>query len=282
MIGRAWRAARQALGDGREGGLLASGVGFIAARYLVAASVGAETLLLAAVLGPTTYGRYALIAQTASLLIFVGLGTTPGYVIAFYDDQDADLTDTFLAGSLVQWAVGGILAGIALYLYQPFLALSVLLFFIYVPYFVTEPIMRVRNRFTVAALPKGAASLATVVFAGVVLILLKLAGSGSLTLRQAIVLMFVGNLAVYGAYYRHLARIDGVTHRVRGLLHRWSDRDSWSATGPTSWWPGSRRTSRRWRSRSSITWTASSSRSTARAPSWGSTPWPGSFPRGRC
>jgi O-antigen/teichoic acid export membrane protein len=176
-------------------------IGYIAVRYLAAILFAVETLLFARLLGPENYGRYALIVQVASLLVFAGIGSGSGYVYSYFRSADKPVDHCYLTGAFVQYALGTVLGIAVLQMFESYLALSGLLFLIYIPYFITEPMLRVRNRFTLVVIGKSLGSLATVTFALGLLLWSARQEQVGISLSTAIALVLVGNLSGYAVYY---------------------------------------------------------------------------------
>lgn len=184
--------------------LWASRTVFILSRYMAAILVAAETLLFGRLLGPGSYGRYALIVQAAGLLIFAGIGSASGYVYAYYKHPGEHDDNKYLAGAISQHIVIGLLGTAIVSVLDPSLALSGLLFLIYIPYFITEPMLRVRNRFTIAVIGKGLGSLVTLLLALVLIGWKSLFGQPTLDLKEGIWVMLLGNFCGYAIYYLSL------------------------------------------------------------------------------
>jgi O-antigen/teichoic acid export membrane protein len=185
--------------------------------------VAAEALVLARLLGPGTYGSYALLAQIAVLLLFVSVGSNAGYVYAYYKSGDPDLDTQYLVGATTQFVVGGLCAAALLAIARPYFLFGATLYFLQIPYFVTEPMLRVRNRFTLAAAAKALSSLITLA-----LVLAWIVAGQPLGLGAAIGLMLAGNVAGCAAYFGIVLRSGGLAIRPRGLLRAIGAPGTWS------------------------------------------------------
>jgi O-antigen/teichoic acid export membrane protein len=194
---------------------------FLGMRYLAAAFVIAEALVMAYILGPGQYGPYALVYQIASLLIFCGAGSASGYVFAYYKTPVPELTRYYVAGATVQYLIGAVLFAALFFWIRPLWLFSVILLVISVPFLITEPMLRVRNRFTLTAMPQGLTSFMTLGLLGIVLVQKVLAKSEGIDLQAALWIMLLGNLFGYVIYYliasrgwRSPAKIGGVTEAI--------------------------------------------------------------------
>ena len=175
---------------------------FIALRYGAALLAAVEALAFARLLGPESYGRYAFVIQTAAVLAFAGAGSASGYVFAFYRDRDGELEGTYLAGALVQFLAGTAAITALLALWNPDLAFSGILLLILSPYLVSEPLLRVRNEFSVAVAGKALGSLATLA----AVLVASAAGAGRVGFHWALAAALAGNAVGLGAYYVRLIR----------------------------------------------------------------------------
>jgi O-antigen/teichoic acid export membrane protein len=178
-----------------------SGVVYVMARYASAALFAVEALLLARLLGPDSYGQYALLPQIAVLLLFTTIGSNAGYVYAFYKSGDPNLDRQYLAGASIQFLVGGLLCTAVLIWSRPFFAIGALIYLVQMPYYITEPMLRVRNRFSLVAFGR-----AISVFLTLLLVLAWAMSTRALSLPTAIAFLVTGNIAGYLAYYTILIR----------------------------------------------------------------------------
>jgi O-antigen/teichoic acid export membrane protein len=96
---------------------------------------------------------------------------------------------------------------------RPYFLFGATLYFLQIPYFVTEPMLRVRNRFTLAAAAKALSALITLA-----LVLAWVIAGRPVGLNAAIGLMLAGNLAGYAVYYGIVLRSGHLAIRPLGLL----------------------------------------------------------------
>lgn len=175
---------------------------FVALRYGAALLAAAEALAFARLLGPESYGRYAFVIQTAAVLVFAGAGSGSGYVFAFYRERDDRLEETYLAGALAQFLAGTAAITALLAWWNPDLAFSGVLLLIMSPYLVTEPLLRVRNEFSVPVAGKALGSVATLAVA----VACAVAGAGRIGFGWALAAALAGNATGFGGYYIWLIR----------------------------------------------------------------------------
>src|SRR5262245_32780136 len=126
-----------------------SDAGFVVSRHVSAALVACEALVLARLLGPESYGYYALVLQLVTLVLYA-VGATAAayyYLYAYYKDRAHQLDTFYILTSLLHYATTTLLVGLVAFLVWPSLLVSLALFWIQAPYFVTEPMLRVRSRF---------------------------------------------------------------------------------------------------------------------------------------
>jgi O-antigen/teichoic acid export membrane protein len=178
---------------------------FVVIRYATTAAVVIEMLLFARLLGPKGFGSYALALQLVGFLALVGSGCGAGYVLNFYKQENrlADVEYLYIFGSLVQYIGGGIAVLILAWFSGSYLQISSLLLLIQVPYYITEPILRVRNKFVLPAIGRASGSIATILLTFIILIFQT---KGNITdyhldLQTGITLMISGNILGYGVYY---------------------------------------------------------------------------------
>ncbi len=174
---------------------------FIAVRYGTAVAVASEALIFAWLLGPASYGRYALITQLATFLVFVAPGAVSGYFYAYFTVKDPQLNQYYVPGAMVQFLLGLLCAASLLWLYDGYYLLAVVVFLFYVPYYITEPMLRVKSQFSLPAFGRALPSAVTLAL---------LAGwwgwhDGFGPLRvdldAAVALMTCGTLLGLGGYY---------------------------------------------------------------------------------
>lgn len=179
---------------------------YIVVRYIAAVVVAAEALLFARLLGPSSYGQYAIIAQIAVLLTFVTLGSNAGYVYAHYRRTEPALDDYYVAGAAVQFIAGTAVVAVCFAYLRPHFLFGVLLFLIQTPYLLTEPMLRVRNYYSITALGRGLPALIAVALAGSYLSLRSGPPSLHMDVRPALTIMIIGNLIGYVVYYAVIIR----------------------------------------------------------------------------
>lgn len=180
---------------------LESSLSYVLTRYASAVLFAVEALALARLLGPDGYGKYALLPQIAVLLLFTTLGSNAGYVYAYYKSGDPDLDRQYLVGATTQFLVGGLICTALLAVVRPFLAVGALIYLIQMPYWLTEPMLRVRNRFSMVALGRTIS-----VFLTMLLVAVWIVSPRSLTLTAAISFLVIGNAVGYVTYYVLLYR----------------------------------------------------------------------------
>lgn len=207
---------------------LNSAIRFIGVRYATALLVAGEALFFARILGPGSYGNYAIIIQIAALMPFVALGSSTGYVYSYFKAADVSLDQYYISGALVQYVFGSFLAAAFLMAFKPYLTIAVTLFLIQTPYFITEPMLRVRNRFAIAVLGRGVSSLMILALASGWLVTHKSAGQPRMELSTAIGIMVLGNLFGYAAYYLTVAFSGYLVVRPRALFEACLQRGNWS------------------------------------------------------
>jgi O-antigen/teichoic acid export membrane protein len=188
---------------------------FVLVRYAATAAVVIEMLLFARLLGPQAFGSYALSIQVVGFLLLVGAGSGAGYVKQHYQHQSetSDLESNYIFGSLVQYLGGGIVLLICSWFSGSYLYISSLLLLIQIPYYISEPILRVRNNFVLPAVGRASGSIATVMLTAIVLISdgKQLIPFPHLSLETGLELMILGNTLGYATYYgviifgRHLS-----------------------------------------------------------------------------
>jgi O-antigen/teichoic acid export membrane protein len=192
-----WKLLRQIFQNSR--------LTFILVRYAATAAVVIEMLMFARLLGPQAFGSYALSIQVVGFLILVGAGSGAGYVKQYYQHQTepSDIESNYIFGSLVQYLGGGIALLICSWFSGSYLYISSLLLLIQIPYYISEPILRVRNKFVLPAVGRASGSIATVVLTAIVLISggKPLISSPHLDLSTGLTLMLLGNMLGYATYY---------------------------------------------------------------------------------
>jgi O-antigen/teichoic acid export membrane protein len=201
-----------------------SSLGYVLARYASAVLFALEALALARLLGPDGYGQYALLPQIAVLLLFTTLGSNAGYVYAFYKSGDPNLDRQYLVGATTQFVIGGLICTAILAWARPFFAIGAVIYLVQMPYYITEPMLRVRNRFSLVALGR-----AISIFLTLVLIFGWALSPYALSLASAIAFMVIGNVAGYLTYYAILIRWNVLGIDVRQLAGDFWRRETWAS-----------------------------------------------------
>lgn len=191
-------------------------------RYSSAVLFALEVLVLARLLGPDSYGTYALLPQIAVLLLFTTIGSNAGYVYAFYKSGDPALDRQYLAGASTQFLIGGLACTAALVLSRPLFAIGAIIYLVQMPYYITEPMLRVRNRFSLVASGR-----AISVFLTLLLVLVWVVSPRPLSLSAAITFLVAGNTLGYLAYYAVLARWNVLGIDLRQLFSDLRQREIW-------------------------------------------------------
>lgn len=177
----------------------------IVVRYFATAAIALELLLYARLLGPQSFGNYALAVQIVGFLLLVGAGSGAGYVYAYYKTEDKSIEYIYLLGATLQYLVGVFILAIFAGFSGSYWLIGSILLLLQIPYFVTEPMLRVRNQFTLSAVGRASGSIGTIV---ITLIALLLTQSPQpflhlkFDLPTAFVLMLIGNFIGYSLYYR--------------------------------------------------------------------------------
>lgn len=200
---------------------------YIVVRYMAAVAVGLEALTFARVLGANEYGYYAILPQVAALMVFVSAGSNAGYVYAHFKRGDPALDDYYAAGSVAQCLGGAVLGLLVVGWLRPYFLFGVLLFVIQVPYLLTEPMLRVRNYFTVTALGRALPALITLGLAAAYVAFSERGETFQIGLRAAVTLMIIGNLVGYGIYYTVLVKEDYLRFHPLATMRAIAARETW-------------------------------------------------------
>jgi O-antigen/teichoic acid export membrane protein len=177
----------------------------IVVRYFATAAIALELLLYARLLGPQSFGSYALAVQIVGFLLLVGAGSGAGYVYAYYKTEDKSIEYIYLLGASLQYLVGVLVLAIFAGFSGSYWLIGSVLLLLQIPYFVTEPMLRVRNQFTLSAIGRASGSMGTIVMTSIVLLLTQ--GSQpflhlKFDLPTGFVLMLIGNFIGYSLYYK--------------------------------------------------------------------------------
>jgi O-antigen/teichoic acid export membrane protein len=202
---------------------------FTIVRYGATAAIAIELLLFARLLGPQSFGNYALSVQIVGLLLLVGAGSGAGYVYVYFKNPDPDLEYIYLAGSICQYLGGALFLVICALFSGSYLLVSSLLLLLQIPYLITEPMLRVRNQFTLPAIGRASGSMATIPVA--ILASLWISRQSAelprLDLNTGIALMTIGNCCGYSIYYYRVWKSNHIQIDMRKLWHIAKQAKSW-------------------------------------------------------
>jgi O-antigen/teichoic acid export membrane protein len=173
-------------------------VKFIAIRYGTTAAIALELFIYARLLGPQAFGNYALSVQIVGFLLLVGAGSGAGYVYLYYKEKSDDVDYIYTIGSLFQYLSGVLILIVASFFSGSYLIVSSILLLLQIPYLVTEPMLRVRNQFTLSAIGRSSGSAATILVTACVLLLIP---QQKINLTSALTTMLIGNFIGYFTYY---------------------------------------------------------------------------------
>lgn len=202
---------------------------FVIVRYGTTASIAIELLIYARLLGPESFGNYALAIQIVGFLLLVGAGSGAGYVYVYFKNKDPNLEYVYLFGSTVQYLGGALFLSIFAWFSGSYLFISSLLLLLQIPYLISEPMLRVRNQFTLSAIGRSSGSMATI---GVTLLFLFFSDSQTiwknhLDLKTGIGLMLFGNSIGYSLYYYKVWTSGQIIIEPRKLLQIAAIPNSW-------------------------------------------------------
>lgn len=138
--------------------------GYTGQRLLTACLVFASALLTAWVLGPALYGKLFLMMFVAKLLLLGNLGSISGYMHGFYNAEQPPPD----SGSFVlSYGVHLLLFSCAAIMFSLFLGrvyfLGAICFALLLPFFVVEPVLRVKRLFYISLLPDWALNLSSLI-----------------------------------------------------------------------------------------------------------------------
>lgn len=138
--------------------------GYTGQRLLTACLVFTSALLAAWVLGPALYGQVFLVMFIAKLLLLGNLGSISGYMHGFYK---AEQTPPGSGSFVLSYGVHLILFSIAAIVFSLFLgrvySLGVICFALLLPFFLVEPVLRVKRLFYISLLPDWALNLSLLI-----------------------------------------------------------------------------------------------------------------------
>lgn len=197
-------------------------------RYLTTAWIALELFLYAKLLGPQDFGKYALTVQLVSFLTLIGAGSGMGYVYAFYKKSHQDIEDIYIIGSTIQYLGGSIIILLASYFTKSYFFISSIVLVIKIPYLVSEPLLRVRNKFIISTIGRASGSILTsLIIGGYYLFRIFFVDSqkSNITLDLAIKIMLAGNIIGHFIYYSflHLSKayeFKIVTSNITRVFHR--------------------------------------------------------------
>ena len=128
--------------------------GYTGQRLLTACLVFASALLAAWVLGPALYGQVFLVMFIAKLLLLGNLGSISGYMHSFYDAKKTPLSSGAFVLSYGLHLLSFSAVAIALgFFIDKVYFLGAICFSLLLPFFVVEPVLRVKRMFYVSLLP---------------------------------------------------------------------------------------------------------------------------------
>jgi O-antigen/teichoic acid export membrane protein len=208
-------------------------INFIIVRYLTTAWIALELFIFARLLGPTTFGQYALALQVVGLMTLVGAGSGAGYIYAYYKEQESNIEEIYLVGSIFQYCLGSAILLILSSFFQSYLVLSSVLLIIKIPYLVSEPMLRVHNQFTLPAIGKASGSILTTLLIFIYLLCgsIPVSYNTQIAINSAILITLLGNIFGHLAYYFYLnfsksftikAKFLGYKNISRKLMSYWN------------------------------------------------------------
>ncbi len=134
--------------------------GYTGQRLLTACLVFASALLAAWVLGPALYGQVFLVMFIAKLLLLGNLGSISGYMHSFYDAKKTPLSsDAFvLSYGLHLLSFSAVAIALGFFIDKVYF-LGAICFSLLLPFFLVEPVLRVKRMFYISLLPDWALNL---------------------------------------------------------------------------------------------------------------------------
>jgi len=138
--------------------------GYTGQRLLTACLVFCSALLAAWVLGPALYGQVFLVIFIAKLLLFGNLGSISGYIHGFYNaEQTPPHSDDFvLSYGLHLLLFSGVAVVLGLFLGKVYF-FGAICFALLLPFFLVEPVLRVKREFYISLFPDWALNLSLLV-----------------------------------------------------------------------------------------------------------------------
>jgi O-antigen/teichoic acid export membrane protein len=232
MISRLWgKLLRGEVVSGNQ-------LGFIVIRYGSAILIALEALFFARMLGPQIYGKYAILGQFVVLITLGAIGHPAGYVYAYFRMQNEELDNYYVSGAGTQYILGGLVAAFIAIFIDPHYLVAVALYFLQIPNLLTEPMLRVRNRFAFTAVGRGLASLITLLLAISWLLYASTPGASKMDLQVAVISTLAGNLIGTVLYCYILARTGYLRFSWGKILRSLANRNSWTQYWRTILRPG--------------------------------------------
>jgi O-antigen/teichoic acid export membrane protein len=164
----------------------------------------------------------------AASLLFLVPGSGQSYVYAYYKKNEASLDQFYTTGALGHYLLAVLVAAILAYWFKPLFMISIVLFLIQAPYFITEPMLRVRNYYALNAVGKGFSSLVTLAITGIWLLWRGPRVSTHLDLPTALRLMVIGNLIGYAIYYLIIGGKKYLAIKPLRILKSFGNGQSWA------------------------------------------------------
>lgn len=128
--------------------------GYTGQRLLTAGLVFACALLAAWVLGPALYGQIFLVMFIAKLLLLGNLGSISGYMHGFYKaEQPPPDSGNFLISYGMHLSLFACVAIVVGFLVGKVYFLGAICFALLLPFFLVEPVLRVKRLFFISLLP---------------------------------------------------------------------------------------------------------------------------------
>lgn len=136
--------------------------------------------------------------------------------------------------------MSGLAAAIIVLFIRPLLLAGVAIYFIQIPYLLTEPMLRVREQFAFTASGRGITSLLTMILAGGWILLSERPESAEslMGMREAVIVTLAGHVGGYGLYYAFLRRFQLASLRWSSIAGALTVRSSWISYWKTILRPG--------------------------------------------
>ena len=195
---------------------------YIVVRYASTGLMALEALVFARLLGPADYGAYALVQQIALLLSLAALGHPAGFLYSHFRQRDSRVEDYYAPCALVQYSGGAAVAAI-IGVWRPAFLFAAIYYAIQIPQLILEPMLRVRGRYALSGLGRGAGSTGALLLVGA----FSIAGAAPRSASAAIPILLAGAAAGYGACYCLIAARDGWPLAPGVVLATIRDRETW-------------------------------------------------------